>query len=746
MRRFVVSLFALPLALGCASTEPATRPAAPPPAVPQAANAGTAAAQAATPSLPPLPPLPDTPRVLVTDTYFGTKVEDPYRWLENWNDPKVQAWSDAQNVHARAALARLPGLDLLRERIGDLMTRRPSSLGGFAWRKGTFFALRFDPANKQQPSLVVRDSITGEGHERVLLDLMALDPSGHTSMDWFVPSPDAKYVAVSLAQGGSEDGTVHVFDVATGKETGDVIPRVNEGTGAGSLAWNATSTGFWYTRYPREGERPKADLDFWQQAYFHTLGTKDSADTYAFGKDLPRIAEIGLESSEDGTHQLAMVQKGDGGEFKLFVRSGKRWIQVADYPDRIVQATFGRDQAIWLLSLKDAPKGKLLRLPYPATRLSAAKVIVPEQKGTLQQFAPMKSHLYVSFMEGGPSTLSVYDLKGKAVSTVPTPPVSSIDALGRLAGDTAFVGVASYTQPFTGYLYDPATQQLTETVVKQVALTQTDDLEVRRVMVPSKDGTPIPLNILAKKGTKLDGHNPTLLTGYGGFDLPMTPGFSDLRRVWLEQGGVWAQANLRGGNEFGEAWHQAGMLTKKQNVFDDFLACAQYLVDQRYTEPARFAIQGGSNGGLLMGAAFTQKPALFRAVVSTVGIYDMLRNELTPNGQFNTTEYGSVKDEAQFKAMLAYSPYQHVEKGTAYPAILFMTGANDPRVDPMHSRKMTATLQWATSSGRPVLLRTTGNAGHGFGTALKEVIDQQVDANAFLFDQLGVSVKPVWRK
>jgi len=686
----------------------------------------------------------------VVDTYFGTQVEDPYRWLENWQDPKVQAWSDAQNVHARAALARLPGMDLLRERIGDLMTRRPSSLGGFAWRKGTFFAVRFDPANKQQPSLVVRDSIASDdpanGHERVLLDLMAFDPSGHTSMDWFVPSPDAKYVAVSLAKGGSEDGTVHVFDVATGKETGDVIARVNEGTGAGSLAWNATSNGFWYTRYPREGERPKADLDFWQQAYFHKLGTPDSKDTYAFGKGLPRIAEIGLQSSEDGTHQLAMVQKGDGGEFLLFVRSGKSWTQVADYPDRIVQAEFGRDHALWLLSLKDAPLGKLLRLPYPATRLSAAKVVIPEQKGKVEQYAVTQGRLYVSFMDGGPSTLSIYDLKGMLQRQVSTPPVSSIGALGRLAGDTAFVGVMSYTQPFTGYLYQPATQKLTETVVKQVALTDFSDIEVRRVRVPSKDGTQIPLNILVKKGTVLDGHNPTLLTGYGGFDVAMTPSFSDLRHVWLEQGGVWAQANLRGGNEFGEAWHQAGMLTKKQNVFDDFLACAQYLVDQRYTSPGRFAIQGGSNGGLLMGAALTQKPALFRAVVSTVGIYDILRNELTPNGQFNTTEYGSVKDEAQFKAMLAYSPYQHVEKGTAYPAILFMTGANDPRVDPMHSRKFAAELQWATSSGRPVLLRTSGNAGHGFGTALKEVIDQQVDANAFLFDQLGVTVKPVWRK
>lgn len=745
MRRFVVSFLALPLALGCASSapKPETQGAAPDAGAP-AAQPTAAATTAATPAA--LPPLPATPKVPVTDTYFGTQVVDPYRWLERWSDPKVQAWSNAENAHARAFLAQLPGIDLLRERITDLMTRRPSTLGGFIWRHGTFFAIRNDPAHKQQPSLVVRDSITGEGHEKVLIDLMALDPSGHTSMDWFVPSPDARYVAVSLAKGGSEDGTVHVYDVATGRETGDVIPRVNEGTGSGSLAWNADASGFWYTRYPRDGERPKEELDFWQQAYFHKLGTPEKADTYAFGKDLPRIAEIALQSSENGKGQLAMVQKGDGGEFKLFVRTGKTWKQVADYADRIVEARFGRDHAIWLLSLKDAPMGKLLRLPLNALDLKHAQVVIPEQKGKLEQYSPADTRLYVSFMEGGPSTLSVYDLKGKRLSTLPTPPVSSVDAVQRLKGDQAFVGLVSYTQPFTGYVYTPSTKKLTETVVKQVSLTDYSDVEVKRVTVPSKDGTPIPLNILMKKGTALDGHNPVLLTGYGGFDLAITPGFSDLRHVWLEQGGVWAQANLRGGNEFGEAWHTAGMLTKKQNVFDDFLACANYLVDQHYTSPQRFAIQGGSNGGLLMGAAFTQQPKLFRAVVSSVGIYDILRNELTPNGQFNAAEYGSVKDPAIFQAMLAYSPYQHVEPGVAYPAILFMTGANDPRVDPMHSRKMTAKLQADTGSGLPVLLRTTGNAGHGFGTALKEMIDEQVDAYGFLFDQLGVKVQPVWRK
>jgi prolyl oligopeptidase len=269
------------------------------------------------------------------------------------------------------------------------------------------------------------------------------------------------------------------------------------------------------------------------------------------------------------------------------------------------------------------------------------------------------------------------------------------------------------------------------------------DSEVLRETATSKDGTKIPLTILRRKGMKLDGNRPTILTGYGGFGISESPYFSQGLRLWIEQGGVWVDTNLRGGSEFGEAWHLAGNLTKKQNVFDDFLACARFLIDAGYTRPERLAIEGGSNGGLLMGAALTQRPDLFHAVVSHVGIYDMLRVELSPNGSFNVTEYGTVKDPAQFAALYAYSPYHHVVDGTRYPAILFITGANDPRVDPMQSRKMTARLQAATGSSAPILLRTSGSSGHGFGTALDESLAQETDAWSFLFWQLGLKYKPV---
>jgi prolyl oligopeptidase len=299
--------------------------------------------------------------------------------------------------------------------------------------------------------------------------------------------------------------------------------------------------------------------------------------------------------------------------------------------------------------------------------------------------------------------------------------------------------VASYLEPPAWLQFDHEPQKLAKTGLVMTSASRFDDAEVIRAYATSKDGTRVPLNIVRRKGTKLDGTNPTLLYGYGGYSISEKPRFLAARaRVWLDQGGVYVLTNLRGGGEYGVEWHKAGNLTRKQNVFDDFLACAQYLIDQKYTTPQHLAILGGSNGGLLMGAALTQRPEMFRAVASFVGIYDMLRVELDPNGQFNVTEFGTVKDADQFKALYAYSPYHHVKDGTPYPAILFLTGGNDHRVNPMESRKMTARLQAANSSGHPILLRTSSNAGHGIGTSLDEQLEQNADVFGFLFDQLGV--------
>ena len=320
--------------------------------------------------------------------------------------------------------------------------------------------------------------------------------------------------------------------------------------------------------------------------------------------------------------------------------------------------------------------------------------------------------------------------------------MSAVGGLAPLAGDALLFHQTSYVVPGAWYRFDPATGETVPTAFTSPAPVDLSDAEAVREIAYSRDGTRVPVNVIRKKGARLDGDNPTLLTGYGGYDVSMKPAFNALARVWLDGGGVLAIANLRGGGEFGEAWHEAGRLTAKQNVFDDFAAAMEHLIAAGYTRPAKLAILGGSNGGLLMGAVLDQHPELCRAVVSGSGIYDSLRNELTPNGRFNVPEYGSVADAAQFRALYAYSPYHHVVDGTPYPAVLMMTGANDPRVDPMHSRKMTARLQAATSSGQPILLRTSAATGHGFGSPLDEVISQQVDLYAFLFDQLGMRLGP----
>jgi prolyl oligopeptidase len=531
---------------------------------------------------------------------------------------------------------------------------------------------------------------------------------------------------------------VHVYDVATGRTLADVIPRVNGGTAGGSLAWNGDGSGFYYTRYPRAGERPAADLDFYQQVYFHRLGTKTEQDVYSLGKDFPRIAEIEIETSEDGKFVMARMSNGDGGEYAHYLLgpSGE-WQQVTRFSDQISIAAFGEDGFLYLLSRQNAPMGKIVRVAPAQPNPAQAKTIVPESKVAIEDFVPAAKRLFVIDQTGGPSEVRVFGLDGKAFGPVPLPPVSAVRGAVRTKGDEILVNTETYLNPPAWVRLDGDSGKATPTALREKGAADFSDCEVIREFATSKDGTRVPLNIIRRKGTKLDGNNPTVLYGYGGYSINLDPSYGLSLRPLLDRGVVYVYANLRGGGEFGEAWHRAGMLTKKQNVFDDFEAAARWLIDNRYTTPARLAIEGGSNGGLLMGAALTQHPDLFRAVVSHVGIYDMLRVELQPNGAFNTTEFGTVKEADQFRALYAYSPYHHVRDGTGYPAVLFLTGANDPRVDPSHSRKMTARLQ-ASGTKRPVLLRTTSAAGHGIGTALSERIAQQADVVAFLFDQLGV--------
>src|SRR3989441_141 len=680
---------------------------------------------------------PDTPKRAVVDTYHGIQVVDEYQWLEKAEDPEVQKWGEAQNLLTRFILDGIPERKAIRARVRELITSVSSDYSGLAFRAGALFAIKRDP-RKQQPFLVALRSADPKG-ERVIVDPNALDEKGSIAIDFHVPSLDGRHVAVSLSRDGSEDGTVHVYDVATGRELPDRVPRVNYPTAGGGVAWTADGSGFYYTRYPHEGERPTEDLNFYQQVYFHRLGTPEEKDPYVIGKEFPRIAEIKLASSDDGRHVLATVANGDGGEFAHYLRDPNgAWTQVTRFEDECTYGVLGSGDRLYLISRKGAPRGRVVRLPLERPSLATATVVVPESSVSIVDIEPTATKVYVVHVDGGPSGIRVFDPEGRSVGTVPIEPVSSVEQIVRLHGDDVLFRSQSFIAPPAWYRVDGKNGSVMRTGLAQTSPADFSDCEVDREFATSFDGTKVPLNIIHRKGMKRDGRNPMLLSGYGGYGISITPYFVVQRRVWIEQGGMIAIANLRGGGEYGEEWHKAGNLTRKQNVFDDFLACAQHLIERKYTTPAHLAIIGGSNGGLLMGAAFTQRPELFRAVVSFVGIYDMMRVELDPNGTFNTTEFGSVKDADQFRALRAYSPYHHVRDGARYPAILLLTGDNDHRVNPMQSRKMTARLQAATRSGRPVLLRTSVSSGHGIGTALDEQIEQSTDAYTFLFDQLGV--------
>ncbi len=689
-----------------------------------------------------LPTRPKAPKHTTTDSYWGVTVPDDYQYMEHAGDPVAAKWARGQNRYTRAWLDHHPDRKAVLERVVALTHSDSPDYYGGSFARGTYFFMKDQPP-KQQPFLVSLTSVMDVKSERVIVDPNVIDPSGGTSIDFYAHSLDGRYVAVSLSKNGTEDGTLHLYQAASGTPLPDVIPGVNGGTAGGSATWNEDASGIYYTRYPHEGERPPEDLPFYQQIYFHKLGTPIAQDTYVLGKEFPKIAEVELSTSPDGRFVLADVSNGDGGEHAYWLNSPDgAWSQFARFEDKIIEARFGEDLALYLLSREDAPRKKILRMPLQFPDLHHAAVIVPEGENAIESYTPTQSRLYVTEMVGGPTQMRVYDLHGHAQGLVTMPEISVMGGATRTSGDEVLVRSQSYTHPPAYYRYGPDRTAMQETALAQTSPADFSDCEIRREFAEAPDGTKLPVNIIMRKGTKLDGQSPTILYGYGSYGLSEQPYFQPDIKLWVEQGGIYVDASIRGGGEYGDAWHQAARLGTKKVSMDDFAACARYLVLKGYTSKERLAIEGGSAGGLLVYGTLVHYPDFMQAAVAHVGYGDVLRTELAPNGEFNTTEFGTVKDSVQFRGMYGYSPYHHVKDGKTYPSVLALTGVNDPRVPAWETFKMVARLQ-ATGSKNPVLMRVSYDSGHGIGTALSERDQQTADVLMFLFDRLGVKYRPI---
>jgi prolyl oligopeptidase len=680
---------------------------------------------------------PVAARRAVTTTYHRVSVTDDYQWLEDATSDETQQWTRAQDMYARAYIGALPHRTAVRERVSELMHASSVAYGSVQRSGTTYFAIKQQPP-KQQPFLIRVDHLDDLATEATVVDPNEIDPTGRTALELSEPSPDGLLVAVSLSKDGTEDGTLYVYDVATREVVGAPVPRVR----FGSVAWRADGTGFWYTQHPRPGERPEEDLDFYQEIWFHELdgSVDDRRDLGGVFAD-DKIAQNTLQASPDGRWVMDLAECGDGGQFEIFVRpqrAGAAWSRIAGLDDKCIAAQFGWDDELWLLSVKDEPRGEIRRLRLGnGGSVDAATRVVASGEATIEGFAVTRGRVWVADLVGGPSQVRVFDHEGEQVGTLPVPPVSAVSGLRRIGDAEVVYASESFTEPRAWWRVGEADLQPSSPALASVCPVDFSGIEVTRETATSPDGTRVPMSILQRRGTTRDGSNPTLLYGYGGYGISIKPTFEPSRMLWLEQGGVLALANLRGGGEYGDAWHRAGALANKQNVFDDFAACGRHLVETGVCRSNRLVLQGGSNGGLLMGAMLTQHPELARVIVAQVPVLDMLRVELHPNGVYNVTEFGTVTDPELFRVLYSYSPYHNVADEVAYPAVLLTAGEFDPRVDPYHAKKLAARVQAATTSGEPVLLRMEAG-GHGLTSSLDQRIEETADLYAFVFDRLAI--------
>ncbi|MDE2086116.1 MAG: S9 family peptidase [Xanthomonadaceae bacterium] len=678
-----------------------------------------------------MPQPPASPRHDDATVLHGVRVAEPYRWLEDADAPAVRQWIAAQNSYTDEVVAAMHDGKAMNARVQQLAitstTRSSPLLAG-----GTLFYLQETPP-QPQPQLMAQRWPDGTPH--VLVDLNA--NGGNTAITGYWPSPSGRYLAYGTAEGGSELTTLHVLDVASGKTLPDTLPWAGGGTTPQGVAWDADEKGFTYVRFPP----PPAGKDVVQfdaTLAHHALGDAAAKDRVVFGKGYSKVAEYRLLSSPGAKQLAVLANAGDGGPADVWLRDGTQWKKVLGH-DANVRFADWVGQQLYVASFAGAPRGKLLAVDADGH----AHQVLDQREGALQDVAPIADGFLVVRSWGPDWWVEQYDHAAKFVRRLPLPAHGI--GIGGIAAERgqprALIDYSGWTLPSRWAEYDASGGTL-KTVFAVKAAADYSQIRTYRIDGTSKDGTTIPVTVLAMKGVTPDGTRPTILYGYGGFDIPVAPGFVGPELAWLERGGVLAYANIRGGNENGELWHAQGQKLHKQNVFDDFHAAALALVDTHWTDRRHLGILGGSNGGLLMGASLVQHPRDYRAVVSMVGIYDVIRHETEfANGAYNVPEYGSVADPAQFKATLAYSPLQNVQPHTAYPAVLMTTGANDPRVAPWQSRKFTAALQNATSSGLPVLLLTRMNAGHGIGAPFSQRVGNTALALTFFAQELGLPRK-----
>ncbi|HQR46885.1 MAG TPA: prolyl oligopeptidase family serine peptidase [Thermoanaerobaculia bacterium] len=678
------------------------------------------------------------------DDYHGRQIADPYRPLENPDAPETREWIEAENRLTESWLATVPERPKLRERLTRLWNYERYSA---PFREGGLYFFEKNDGLQSQAVLYVLPKL--DGTPRVLLDPNALSKDGTVALSGYAVSRDGKHLAYGLAAAGSDWNEWRVLDVATGKETGDVLKWVK----FSGAAWTADGTGFYYSRYdaPVPG-RELAAVNKNQKLFFHRLGTPQAEDLLVYERpDDPELG-FGASVSDDGRWLVVGVWKGTDSRNRIYVRDLSRkdapFLRLFDDFDAKYEVVDNVGTLFYVWTDRDAPRGRVATVDLAA--FETALAADPTAKATLRDVVPqtaavvtgariLADRLVVTYMKDAAEEVRIFTLAGKPEREIALP---TLGLLGGFAGkrtDTeTFYAFTSFTYPTTIFRYDFTTG--TSSVFRKPRVDfDPAAYETKRIFYAGKDGTKIPMFLVHRKGMKTDGRNPTTLYGYGGFNVPLGPSFSPGRIAWLESGGLYAQPSIRGGSEYGEEWHRAGMLAKKQNVFDDFIAAAEWLVANKWTSPARLGIVGGSNGGLLVGAVLNQRPDLFGAAVPQVGVMDMLRFHRFTIGWAWVSDYGSPDDPEAFAWIYPYSPLHNIRKGVRYPAVLAVTADHDDRVVPGHSFKYTAALQAAQGGDAPILIRIETKAGHGAGKPTAKQIEETADIQAFLLKALGAS-------